>query len=208
SPMNVVSSSLRAKLTVSFAAVALAFLIAVAVGFTKLNTVGTDVQHGYSKAVIANEASANAYNMRVSQAQDALEHKFITNPDGSIMRVGDIAAFQDSLTQLKGLATTKADKTMIAKVATLFAAWKQADTKGIALWQKHEDAASTKWEDGVANDRGDALSNELAAYVTVAQNEAKAAKSADVRSAQVLMGIFSLLALLAAAAIVYFITKG
>jgi methyl-accepting chemotaxis protein len=206
--MNVVSSSLRAKLTVSFAAVALAFLIAVAVGFTKLNTVGTDVQNGYSKAVVANEASANAYNMRVSQAQDALEHKFILNPDGSIMRVGDIAAFQASLNQLKGMATSKSDHAMVTKVTALFAAWKQADSKGISLWQHHQDAASTTWEDGTANDRGDALSNELAQYVTVAQDEAKAAKSSDVHSAQVLMGIFSLLALLAAAAIVYFITKG
>jgi methyl-accepting chemotaxis protein len=205
--MNVVSSSLRAKLTVAFAAVALAFLIAVAVGFTKLTSVSNDVQTGYKKAVVANEASANAYNMRVSQAQDAIEHKFIRNPDGSVMRVGDIAAFKDSLAQLKALATTKADKAAVAKATALFVVWQQRDAKGISLWQHHQDAAATAWEDGAGNDAGDALSNALFDYAETAQKEAQSTKSADVRSAQILMGVFSLVALLAAAAIVWFITK-
>src|SRR5690348_13267492 len=76
-PMPRKNLSLKSKLALSFSAVSLLFLIAVAVGFKSIPSVGSDVQRDYVKAVDANEASAYAYNMRVSQAQDALAGKFI-----------------------------------------------------------------------------------------------------------------------------------
>ncbi|MGH3049988.1 MAG: hypothetical protein ACRDLK_07505, partial [Gaiellaceae bacterium] len=205
--MKLVRSSLRAKLTVCFAAVALAFLVAVGIGFTKISSVATDVQNGYTKAVLANEASARAFNMRVSQAQDAIEHKFILNPDGSVMRDGDIAQYQATVKQLRGLSVTDADHKALTQIDKLFAQWQTADAHGIALWKAGKDAASTKWEDGEANTRGDDLSNALFSYSEVAQKEAQDDKASQVSSAQILMGIFSLLALLAAGLIVFFLTR-
>jgi methyl-accepting chemotaxis protein len=205
--MTLVTSSLRAKLTVSFAAVALAFLIAVAVGFTKISSVGSNVELGYSVAVLANEASANAYNMRVSEVQDTLMHEFIKNPDGSLMHPGDVQAFEASLAKLKAASTTSDDKAQLAKIDKLYASWKTADTKSATFWQtKHYDEAVT-YLNGTANEHGDALSNGLFAFATQAQKDAAASKTSQVHSGQVLMGIFSLLALLTAAAIVWFITK-
>ncbi|HVV58458.1 MAG TPA: HAMP domain-containing methyl-accepting chemotaxis protein [Gaiellaceae bacterium] len=205
--MTVVTSSLRAKLTVSFAAVALAFLIAVGVGFTKISSVGSNVENGYGVAVLANAASADAYNMRVSEVQDTLMHQFIKNPDGSLMHPGDIKAFEATLAKLKAASTTSSDKAQLAKIDKLYAAWKAADTKSARLWQNKQYAEAVSYLNGTTNSRGDDLSNALFTFADKAEKAAQASKTSQVHGGQVLMGIFSLLALLAAAAIVWFITK-
>ncbi|HVU78737.1 MAG TPA: HAMP domain-containing methyl-accepting chemotaxis protein [Gaiellaceae bacterium] len=205
--MKLVQSSLRGKLTAAFAAVALCFLIAVAIGFTKVSSVANSTGNGYQKAVAANEASADAFNMRVSQSQDTSSHRFITNPDGSNMHVGDVATFAKALDELKALATTPYDKQQVAKIQSLFAEWKTSDAKSASLWQKHQYKAATEYVNGKANDDGDALSNALGAYSDQSVKLAESTKSSQVSSAQTLMAIFSLLALLAAAAIVWFVTR-
>ena len=115
--MSFVASSLRAKLTLAFAAVAVAFLIAVAIGYTKLATVGNDTAAGYQKAVLANAASAAAFNMRVSESQDTSSHRFIKNPDGSNMHEGDVAAFVAALGDLKKVATSSSDNVLLWQMA-------------------------------------------------------------------------------------------
>jgi methyl-accepting chemotaxis protein len=194
-------------LTLSFAAVTLAFLCAVAVGYTKISSVGSTVQKGYTKAVVANEASADAFNMRVSQVQDTMIHKLVLNPDGSQMHAGDVAVFRQALQNLHSLATTAADRTALAKVDSLFAAWSRADAHTTALWQAHHDAEAVAYENGAANDAGDSLSNALFSYSSFAQKAAVHDKSSQVSSAQLLMLIFSILALIIACLIVYFITR-
>ncbi|HVW90870.1 MAG TPA: HAMP domain-containing methyl-accepting chemotaxis protein [Gaiellaceae bacterium] len=205
--MKLVQSSLRGKLTVAFAAVAVCFLIAVAIGFTKVGSVATSTANGYDKAVIANEASAYSFNMRVSQSQDTSSHRFITNPDGSNMHEGDIAQFEKKLAELKTVATSSFDKKELAKIDQAYAQWKISDAKSASLWQSHQYKAATDFVNGKANDDGDALSNALIAYSNDATKNAEADKSSQETSAQILMGIFSALALLAACLIVWFVTK-
>jgi methyl-accepting chemotaxis protein len=205
--MKLVQSSLRGKLTVAFAAVAVCFLIAVAIGFTKVGSVATTTASGYSKAVIANEASAYAFNMRISQSQDTSSHRFITNPDGSNMHEGDIAQFEQTLAELKTVATTAWDKSQLAKVDQAYAEWKISDAKSAALWQARQYTPATEYVNGKANDDGDKLSNALIDYAHAATKNAETTKSSQTSSAQVLMGIFSALALLAACLIVWFVTK-
>ncbi|MBV8256455.1 MAG: methyl-accepting chemotaxis protein [Actinobacteria bacterium] len=205
--MTIIRSSLRAKLSLAFLAVALVFLVAVAVGVRGVSSVSGSVQRGYAKAVLANEASAKAFNMRISQTQDVLIHKFIRNPDGSVMRVGDIADFQTTLTALHAAATTPADRAAVSRFDSLFAAWKQADAKGIALWQAGRQAQAIAWQNGEANNRGDALSNALFDYANAATKAADADKASAVAQQDVLMGIFCAIALLVAAAIVLLLTR-
>jgi methyl-accepting chemotaxis protein len=205
--MSFVASSLRAKLTLAFAAVAVAFLIAVAIGYTKLASVGSDTAAGYNKAVLANAASAAAFNMRVSQSQDTSSHRFIKNPDGSNMHVGDIAAFVAAVDALKKEATSASDKKDLARVDQLFAVWKARDDKSAALWQSRRYAEATSYVNGDANTAGDDLSNALATFAATATKEADATKASQVSSARTLMLAFSLVALLAAAAIVFAITR-
>jgi methyl-accepting chemotaxis protein len=205
--MKLVQSSLRAKLTAAFAAVAVCFLIAVAIGFTKVGSVATSTANGYNKAVIANEASAYAFNMRISQSQDTSSRRFITNPDGSNMHEGDIAQFEQTLGQLKSVAKTAFDKKELAKVDRAYAEWKISDAKSAALWQARQYKAATDYVNAKANDDGDVLSNALIDYAHASTKNAEAAKSSQTSSAQLLMGIFSVLALLAACLIVWFVTK-
>jgi methyl-accepting chemotaxis protein len=205
--MKLVQSSLRGKLTAAFAAVAVCFLIAVAIGFTKVGSVATSTAKGYNKAVLANEASAYSFNMRVSQSQDTSSHRFITNPDGSNMHQGDMAQFEATLAALKKVATTSWDKQQLAKVDQAYAEWKISDAKSAALWQAHQYKAATDYVNGKANDDGDALSNALIDYANGATKNAEADKASQQSSAQVLMGIFSALALLAACLIVWFVTR-
>jgi methyl-accepting chemotaxis protein len=205
--MKLVSSSLRAKLAVAFSAVVVVFVIAVAVGFTKISSVGSSTANGYKKAVLAQTASAAAFNMRISQSQDTSSHRFITNPDGSNMHQGDIAAFQKALTDLKGMSLSASEKQQFVKVDQLFGLWKVADDTSAHLWQTHQYTAATSYVNGEANTRGDDLSNALGAFSDKAQADAAASEHSQVSSAQTLMAIFTIVAVIAAAAVVFFITR-
>jgi methyl-accepting chemotaxis protein len=205
--MRWINGSLKVKLATAFAAVSAVFLVAVAVGFGGLSSVGTSVERGFNKALLANQASAYAFNMRVSQVQDALAGKFILNPDGSVMHRGDMAAFAASVKRLHGLATTDYDRRSLSRVDALFAAWKQGDDRSAALWRSASRKASTAFELGQENDRGDALSTALFDYANGAEKAARAAKAHSVSSAQRLMGGLSLVALLIAFAVVFLVTR-
>jgi methyl-accepting chemotaxis protein len=207
SNMNLVRSSLRAKLTVAFGAVAVGFLVAVAVGFTGISGVGNSTASQYRKAVIANEASADAFNMRVSQSQDTSSRRFIKNPDGSNMHKGDIAAFNKTVAALKQIATSPSEKAALAHLDALFASWQAADDKSASLWQHGRYTAATEYVNGEANSRGDALSAALAAFAAKAQAQAQATESSQVGRAHTLMAIFSAVALLGAALVVFFLTR-
>ncbi|MCW2974880.1 MAG: methyl-accepting chemotaxis sensory transducer, partial [Actinomycetia bacterium] len=85
--------------------------------------------------------------------------------------------------------------------------WKTADTHSVQLWQHQRYAEATAYVNGDANTRGDELSNALFNYAAAAEKSAARQSRSQVSSAQLLMGLFSVLALLAAAAVVFFITR-
>ena len=205
--MKTLRSSLRAKLALSFAAVAALFLIAIAMGAVGLSSVGNGTASGYRKAVLANEASARAYNMRISQAQDASARKLVLNPDGSNMHAGDVADYNRTMSQLRRAASSSSDRAAIARIDSLFGLWQQADAQGVHLWQTGQDAASNAWESGTANTRGDHLSQALLAYATRAQKAADANKASSISSARLLMIVLSVIALALAAVIVFLLTR-
>src|SRR5690242_3774951 len=199
--------SLRAKLALAFAATGVFFLLAIGIGWIRVSSVGADVQAQYTKSVLANQASAYAYNMRVSQAQDVLAGKFILNPDGSNMHRGDIAAYEQSITALRKVATSAADRRALAVIASRFAAWKAADAKSAALWRSGRQAAAIAWVNGEANDRGDALSQALFDYSAQTGRAASAGRQSSVASAHMIMGVSTALAVLLAAAIAFVLSR-
>ena len=205
--MSARNLSLSAKLAVSFGAVCAIFLIAIVIGLTRTSSVADNVESGYRTAVIANQASALAYNMRVSQAQDALAHTMLRNADGTMMHAGDVAAFQSSIRTLRRAGQTVADRRAIAQIAPLLAAWQQGDVEGEHLWQTGQVAASDAWENGTENSRGDALSQALFSYATRAQRAAEAGKSSAVSSALLLLALISLAALAIAALTAFVVSR-
>jgi methyl-accepting chemotaxis protein len=199
--------SVRAKLAVSFAVVTVLFLIAIAVGVMSLSSVGNDTAAGYRKAVLASRAGAAAYNMRISQGQDASLRKMVLNPDGTVMHTGDIADFQATMAQLRRVATSGPDRVAIARIDSGFRLWQQADVYGEHLWRTGQFAASNAWQQGTANSRGDALSQALFDVATKAQKAADANKASTISSAQILMLGLGAIALALALVVSFFLAR-
>ena len=202
--MSVVRNwSVRWKLAASFAVVAALFLIAIAFGVLSIASVGTETASGYRKAVLANGASAQAYNMRVSEGQDASQRRMVLNPDGTVMHSGDVAAFSATLSELHGLASSPVERAALAKADRAFASWKQADAYGEQLWRTGRLHASNAWQNGTANDRGDRLSQILFDFAHSEQVAADHNKASAVSSSQLVMIALSVLALALATGIVF-----
>ena len=199
--------SIRTKLAASFSLIAALFLIAIAFGVLRLASVGNDTAAGYRKAVLASNASAFAYNMRISQGQDASVRKLVLNPDGSVMHTGDVADYVATVARLRRVATSGSERGTIGRIDSAFRAWQQADAYGDHLWQTGQVAASRAWQNGTANTRGDALSALLFAFAATEQKAADASKAGAVSGGQLLMMVMSAIALMLAAAIAFLLAR-
>ena len=205
--MSIRNLSVRVKLVLSFAVVATVFLIAIMLGVVSLSSVGNDTAAGYRKAVLASTASAAAYNMRISQAQDSAARKMVLNPDATVMHTGDISDYRAKMAELRRVVTSTSDRSAIARIDSRFKLWQEADAYGEHLWKTGHAAASSAWQNGTANQRGDALSQALLDFAGKAQKAADANKASAISSAQVLMIVLSAIALSIAAAVVFFLAR-
>jgi hypothetical protein len=205
--VSIQNVSVRAKLALSFAVVAALFLVAIVVGVVSLSSVGNDSAAGYRKAVLASRASAAAYNMRVSQGQDAAARKMVLNPDGTVMHTGDIADYLATMGELRRVTTSSSERAAIARIDSDFRLWQQADEHGEQLWKTGQLAASNAWQSGTANDRGDTLSQALFEFAASAQKAADANKASTISSARLLMIALSAIALVLATAVVFFLGR-
>ncbi|HET6867512.1 MAG TPA: HAMP domain-containing methyl-accepting chemotaxis protein [Solirubrobacteraceae bacterium] len=199
--------SVRWKLLGAFAAVVGVFLIAVGVGLVRVASVGSDTATGYQKAVLANAASAAAFNMRVSGEQDLSELKMVHNPDGTVMHPGDIAAFTAVIDQLRRAATSASDRSSLARVDARIGNWRRLDSQEQQLWQSGHVKAAHALANGEANDAGDQLSQLLADYANAARRAAEADKASAVSSATMLLVVVSAFALLLAVAAAFLVSQ-
>jgi methyl-accepting chemotaxis protein len=199
--------SVRWKLLGAFAAVVAVFLVAVAVGLVRVASVGSDTATGYQKAVLANAASAAAFNMRVSGEQDLSELRLVHNPDGTVMHTGDIAAFTAVIDQLRRAASSSSDRAALAQIDTRIGNWRRLDNQEQQLWQTGRVRAAHSLANGAANDAGDQLSQSLADYASAARRAAEARKVSAVSSATVLLIVVSAVALLLALAAAFLVSR-
>jgi methyl-accepting chemotaxis protein len=205
--MNFIRSSLRAQLIASLGGVSVVFCIAVAVGWIGLSSVSSSVKSGYGKAMVANEASAAAYNMHVSQIQDALNARRVTNPDGSDMHGGDIAAFSEVFNRLKAMATTAADRSAVGRIQAAFTAWQAMDVKSEAAWKSGSRTDTLAIINGSANSSADALSKALQSYALEVKAQADSEAATSQRNAQLMMLGFVAAAIIAGLAIILFLCR-
>jgi hypothetical protein len=115
--------SVRSKLYAGFAVVSAALLIAVAVGWISMLSVGSALRPGFEKAVDAEATSKWAYNMRISQIQSAALGRAIKNPDGSDMHTSDVAAYNKEFASLAAVATSREDRVAIARISAAHKRW-------------------------------------------------------------------------------------
>jgi methyl-accepting chemotaxis protein len=180
----------RSKVLASFASVTLFFAIALLIGWQSIHSVAATVRQGYSAAVYAQTASADAYNMHVSQIQYVADGGKVAD-----MHRGDKAAYEQTIAQLKRIATTSEERATLAKVDSLYESWKQVDSKVLALGDAGQTKAAVSLIDGQANTASDALSSELAKYAALVQKTADSGSASSSSSARLAMGLLTLLAL-------------
>ena len=199
--------SVRAKLYAGFAAVSLAFVLAVAVGWMSMLSVSSTVRDGFNRAAIAEAVSKTAYNMRISQGQSASLGHSIKNPDGSDMHKGDVAAYQAEYANLKGMAATAQDHAAIARIDAAFARWSALDRKVFAFARAGDKKDALALANGDANTAGDTLSTTLDRYAEHAKVVAEHDRQTASRTAELEMGAFIAVALVLAIGIAFAITR-
>jgi methyl-accepting chemotaxis protein len=192
----------RVKVLLSFAAVTLFFGVALLIGWNSISNVSNKVRDGYSAAVLAQSASAAAYNMHVSQIQYVADGGKVAG-----MHRGDKAVFEKALGGLKQQAHTAAERSALAKVDSGYATWKQVDSKVLALADAGKTKAAVALIDGNANAVSDTLSNDLTDYASTVQKAADSTSHSATAGAHVQMGLFALLALLVAGLVTFLLSR-
>lgn len=182
--------SLGTKLYGSFAVVVVALLVAIVAGWSSIGSVSQMVKTGYQTAVTANQASAAAYNMHVSQVQNVLDGGKVT-----AMHSSDIAAFNALMSSYQKQLATPAEKAAARTVDSTFAKWLAFDKQVQALRASGNTVAATKLVDGAANDAADQLSSSLTKLGDLVKTNANRSSASAQSSAQTLMLIIALIAL-------------
>ena len=183
------------RLALAFGLVALVFLVALAIGWTRVGTVAAS-QGAYSDtANRSNAAAAAAYNMRISQAQNVNVMGRVENEDGSDMHAGDVAAFESALKQLESSGHDATSRAAIATIDGDYARWTNADRRLMALVAKGDHAAATTLGNGPVNALGDTLAQAL---TRLGSSEASAG---DTATADAVAGVRRVLEVIAAIAI-------
>jgi methyl-accepting chemotaxis protein len=194
--------SIAKKLYASFAVVAVLFMIAVLIGWSSIGSVSGTVRSGYDVAITANVASANAFNMHVSQAQNVADGGKVV-----AMHHGDMATFEQALGTLRSKLTTPQERAGLARVEQSYARWKTLDAQVMKTWQHGDFKAAGKLVDGAANTASDDLSKNLDTLSTLVRKTADSQGNSSESSAKTLMASIIVIALLLAAGISMLVTR-
>jgi methyl-accepting chemotaxis protein len=194
--------SIAKKLYASFAVVAVLFMIAVLIGWSSIGSVSSTVRNGYDVAITANVASANAYNMHVSQVQNVADGGKVVQ-----MHRGDMAAFEQSVSSLRSKLTSPEERAQLAQVEQSYARWKVLDVQVMKTWQRGDFKGAGKMLDGAANTGADDLSKKLGQLSDLVRKTADANGNSSQSSAKTLMASIIVIALLLAAGISLLVTR-
>ena len=130
---------IRFKLVAAFAAVILLLSVASLQGSRGAGHVSQTVRSGYGRALVANAASTAAYNMRVSQIQNALDGGRVVQ-----MHSEDVAGYETAMRRSRALATSPEDRRALARIDAVYARWTRLDRQIAALWRAGRVASATR----------------------------------------------------------------
>ena len=194
--------SLAKKLYGSFAVIIAVFLVAVVVGFLSIGSVAGQVRSGYAAGIAAAQASAAAYDMRVSQAANVAD-----GGKQGVMHRSDLAVFDQALAAIHRLAKSPADRRALNTLDTTYARWTTLDRQATATVARGDAKAAVVMIDGVLNNIGDNLSTRLDALTALVRQEADSQSASAQSSAQLLMLVLALLAVLLGVGIAYLVAR-
>jgi methyl-accepting chemotaxis protein len=199
--MSRLKIGVRAKLFGGFAAVSLGFVVALVLGWVSIGSVANQVKTEYGQAVLAQETSAAAYNIHVSQIQNVLDGGGV-----EAMRRSDRATFESDLRKLDGTTSGAEELQLLARVKDSYAQWRSIDKQVDALAKSGRKAEATKLIDGAANRSADQLSSRLDAFENHVRQGANESSASATAHARLLMGLFAGLALLLAGVIAFLLS--
>ncbi|MGZ4298406.1 MAG: HAMP domain-containing protein, partial [Solirubrobacteraceae bacterium] len=193
--MRFIANSLRRQLLAAFAAVAVLFLIAVAVGYQGVGSVNGKLRAAAGDQSLLQEGTGHTRDMLISEVMTVIR------PANAANHEGDIQTFQQTIASLGKLATSPAGRRDVVQLNALASTWIANDHKVIAAAVAHHPAEATKLAFGTTNPGSDDL---VAAVQKVSQDIAHAqtsAASSTASSAQLLMLVLALVALIIAATV-------
>src|SRR6185437_10322704 len=199
--MSFFTNSLRRQLLAAFAAVALLFVIALAVGYQGVGSVNNKLRGAAADHAVLQAATGHARDILISEGMT------IMSPSNAANHEGDVQVFQQTVAALSKLATTPAGHRDAAKLNDLANAWIVSDQKAVALAKAHKTAQAQKQMFNVTNAADDDL---VTAVQKVSQDIANAQTSdasSTASSAQMLMIVLAIVALLLAAAVSFLLSR-
>jgi methyl-accepting chemotaxis protein len=199
--MRFFTKSLRRQLLAAFAAVAVLFGIALAVGYTGVGSVNGKLRKAASDQSLLQEGTGHTRDMLISEVMTIL------HPANAANHEGDVQTFQQTIAALGKLATTPAGRRDVAQLDQLATTWIDNDHKVIAAAVAHQPAQAAKIAFAVTNPGSDDL---VAGVQKVSQDIAHAqtsAASSTASSAQMLMVVLAIVALLLAAAVSFLLSR-
>jgi methyl-accepting chemotaxis protein len=192
----------RNKVLLSFAAVALFFFVALLTGWTGISSVSGNVKRGYTVAVLAQQSSADAYNLHVSEVQYVADGGKVGQ-----MHRGDKAAFEKTLAELSQAVTTKEEKADLEAVKAQYAKWMTLDQKVLALVDDGKVKEALALAEGDANTAADDVASAFDRLDAAVRKAADKESASATASARAKMGLFALLALIVAGLVTFLLAR-
>ena len=199
--MRFITSSVRRQLIAGFTAVAALFLIALVVGWSSVGSVNSTVQSSAKQDTLLQEATGHARDMAFSEIRTVLDREAFQDA------ADDLATFQKTMTQLGGLAKTPRAQAAMNVLTKRFAHWLTLHNRVLALARSHQLEKAAELAQGPANDAADQLSEAVATVSAAISKSNTDSAQGTSNSARSLMLILAAIALLAAAAIAFTMSR-
>jgi methyl-accepting chemotaxis protein len=197
-----VSGSVRNQLIAGFAAVVVAFAIALVLAITGIASVAGTVKSGYGEAITAQRASSAARDMASSQLTSALASgKTLAN------HKEDIATFESIFAKLKKTASSSEDRVALAGVQNALAKWAAIDAEVSQLAPKGLTPALSTLLLGRSNEATDGLAESLTKYTHLQEAQANSSANSAQTSRTIISIVLALLAIAAAAAVAWLLSR-
>ncbi len=197
-----VSGSVRNQLIAGFAAVVVAFAVALVLAITGIASVAGTVKSGYGEAITAQRASSAARDMASSQLTSALAAgKTLANHEE------DIATFQALYAKLKKTASSSEDRAALAGVQSALGKWSAIDSEVAQIAPKGMTPALTALLTGRSNEATDGLVESLAKYTHLQEAQANSSAGSAETSRTIISIVLALIAVAAAAAVAWLLSR-
>ena len=199
--MRFLISSVRRQLLAAFMGVSAIFLVAIALGWTGIGAVDAKVQSAAKEQQVLEHASGSARDLAASELATVIDPKKQQDHEA------DVAAFQKTITTLKGYATSQSAQDAVGSLNSAFTRWQSVDQQALSTLHGGDLADAMRIAAGPADQAVDQLTTAVAGVSTAVSDDNATAASSRASNGRTVMLILAALALLIAAIISFSISR-